>query len=112
MGNINVPWEVEGVITVEQSVVAMIDVIQSKGIQHSGTFWTWENRVGDPSIENDKLLTLSQNSRILGNCSLPANGLHIVTCLGTMKVANLEFIVHWLVSVRNETMGWDKRNKH
>lgn len=45
MANINVPWVVEGIITPEQSVTAMIDVIQSKGIQHSGTFWTWENKV-------------------------------------------------------------------
>ena len=45
MANIAIPWQVEGVITPEQSVVAMIDVIQSKGIQHSGTFWTWENKV-------------------------------------------------------------------
>ncbi|KAJ9649419.1 hypothetical protein H2199_000194 [Coniosporium tulheliwenetii] len=44
MSNINVPWQVEGIITPEQSVVAMIDVIQSKGIQHSGTFWTWQNQ--------------------------------------------------------------------
>lgn len=45
MSNINVPWTVEGVITPEQSVSCMIDVIQSKGIQHSGTFWTWRNEV-------------------------------------------------------------------
>ncbi|EON64728.1 hypothetical protein W97_03961 [Coniosporium apollinis CBS 100218] len=44
MSNISVPWQVEGIITPEQSVVAMIDVIQSKGIQHSGTFWTWQNQ--------------------------------------------------------------------
>ena len=37
--------EVEGVISAEESVSAMIDVIQTKGIQHTGTFWTWENKV-------------------------------------------------------------------
>jgi hypothetical protein len=45
MANINLPWEVEGVITPEESVRKMVDVIQSKGIQHSGTFWTYEDKV-------------------------------------------------------------------
>ena len=44
MANIQVSWEVHGIITPEESVTKMIDVIQSKGIQHSGTFWTYENR--------------------------------------------------------------------
>lgn len=44
MANIEVGWEVEGIITPEESVTAMIKVIESKGIQHSGTFWTWENK--------------------------------------------------------------------
>lgn len=48
MANIDVAWEVEGVITPEESVTALIKVIESKGIQHSGTFWTWENKVGSP----------------------------------------------------------------
>ena len=29
----------------EESVTKMIDVIQSKGIQHSGTFRTYEDKV-------------------------------------------------------------------
>lgn len=45
MANINVPWQVHGIITPEESVSKMMDVIQSKGIQHSGTFWTYENKV-------------------------------------------------------------------
>ncbi|KAF2262345.1 NAD(P)-binding protein [Lojkania enalia] len=44
MANINLSWEVQGIITPEESVRKMIDVIQSKGIQHSGTFWTWEDK--------------------------------------------------------------------
>lgn len=44
MQNINVSWEVQGIITPEESVKKMMDVIQSKGIQHSGTFWTYENQ--------------------------------------------------------------------
>jgi hypothetical protein len=46
MANIDIPWQVDGVITPEQSVSAMFPVIESKKIQHSGTFWTWENKVG------------------------------------------------------------------
>ena len=46
MANIDLAWDVEGIITPEVSVSAMIGVIESKGIQHSGTFWTWENKVG------------------------------------------------------------------
>lgn len=45
MANVQLPWEVQGIITPEESVVKMIEVIKSKGIQHSGTFWTWENKV-------------------------------------------------------------------
>jgi hypothetical protein len=44
MANIELPWEVEGLITPETSVSAMLKVIPSKGIQHSGTFWTWEDK--------------------------------------------------------------------
>ncbi|GAB7342303.1 hypothetical protein MBLNU457_g0535t1 [Dothideomycetes sp. NU457] len=44
MQNISTGWEVEGIISPQESVTAMIKVIESKGIQHSGTFWTWENK--------------------------------------------------------------------
>lgn len=48
MANVQLPWEVQGIIGVEESVGKMIDVIKSKGIQHSGTFWTYENKVSHP----------------------------------------------------------------
>ncbi|KAI5206920.1 NAD(P)-binding protein [Aureobasidium subglaciale] len=44
MANIELGWEVDGIMTPQESVSAMIPVIESKGIQHSGTFWTWENK--------------------------------------------------------------------
>jgi hypothetical protein len=44
MANIEVDWEVEGQMTAEQSVSAMLRVIPSKGRADSGTFWTWENK--------------------------------------------------------------------
>jgi hypothetical protein len=59
MSNINVPWEVEGVISPEVSVGAMIDVIQSKGIQHSGTFWTWEDEVRESISRLEAYLPLT-----------------------------------------------------
>jgi hypothetical protein len=45
MANINTTWQVQGIISAEESVLKMLAVIQSKGLQHSGTFWTYENRV-------------------------------------------------------------------
>ncbi|GAB7360449.1 hypothetical protein MBLNU230_g8403t1 [Neophaeotheca triangularis] len=44
MANVELGWEVEGIMTPQQSVEGCIRVIESKGIQHSGTFWTWENK--------------------------------------------------------------------
>ncbi|KAF1989055.1 NAD(P)-binding protein [Aulographum hederae CBS 113979] len=44
IASIDLPWEVDGVMSPEESVKAMIPVIESKGIQHSGTFWTWQNK--------------------------------------------------------------------
>ncbi|KAE9986870.1 hypothetical protein EG327_004094 [Venturia inaequalis] len=54
MANIDIPWEVDGMMTPEQSVSAMFPVIQSKKIQHSGTFWTWENKVSVPLKKRHK----------------------------------------------------------
>lgn len=35
-------WEVEGIISPQESVSKMLQVIPGKTIQQSGTFWTWE----------------------------------------------------------------------
>ena len=45
MLNISVDWEVDGIISAEQSVAAMLPVVESKTIKDSGTFWTWEGLV-------------------------------------------------------------------
>ncbi|PGH34567.1 hypothetical protein GX50_02650 [[Emmonsia] crescens] len=46
MGKIEIGWDLDGgQITAEVSVLAMIDVIRSKNIKDTGTFWTWENEV-------------------------------------------------------------------
>ena len=46
MTKIEISWEVEGEMTPQESVSKCIKVIESKGIEDSGTFWTWENKVG------------------------------------------------------------------
>lgn len=46
MANIDITWEIDGgQITAEESVRALVNVIQSKTIEHTGTFWTWQNEV-------------------------------------------------------------------
>ncbi|PGH09489.1 hypothetical protein GX51_00594 [Blastomyces parvus] len=46
MGKIEISWDLDGgQITAEESVVAMVDVVRSKSIKDTGTFWTWENEV-------------------------------------------------------------------
>lgn len=46
MANIEITWEIDGgQISAEESVRGMLGVIQEKTIEHTGTFWTWENVV-------------------------------------------------------------------
>lgn len=42
--NVEVEWEVEGIISVEESVSKMLPVIESKLPKDTGTFWTWDGR--------------------------------------------------------------------
>ena len=46
MANISVDWEVEGIITPEESVTKMLKVFATKSRDDSGTFWCWDGRVG------------------------------------------------------------------
>ncbi|KIW86108.1 hypothetical protein Z517_01502 [Fonsecaea pedrosoi CBS 271.37] len=45
MANIDLDWDVEGIITPEESVTKMLKVIREKGKDDSGTFWCWDGRV-------------------------------------------------------------------
>lgn len=45
MANVSLGWEVEGIISPEESVSKMLKVIPTKNIEQSGTFWTWEGKV-------------------------------------------------------------------
>ncbi|KAJ4522855.1 hypothetical protein HRR83_001355 [Exophiala dermatitidis] len=44
MANINVEWEVEGVIKPDESVEKMLKVIADRDKSQSGTFWRWDGR--------------------------------------------------------------------
>ena len=44
MANVSLDWEVDGIITAEESVSAMLETISTKTIKHTGTFWTWEGK--------------------------------------------------------------------
>lgn len=44
MATIELAWEVEGIISAEESVRGVLHVIESKGPGQSGTFWTWDGR--------------------------------------------------------------------
>lgn len=44
MANVELPWEVEGTISAEQSVRAMLSVLETKTMEDSGTFWTCEDK--------------------------------------------------------------------
>lgn len=61
MASVDLPWEVEGMISPEESISAMLDVIPGKGIENSGTFWTWENKVSLKVGVDDYDLTFNSN---------------------------------------------------
>lgn len=63
MSNLDLPWPINGQISPEVSVAGMIDVIQSKGIQHSGTFWTWENMVSGHKPQTASQVTFADSGK-------------------------------------------------
>lgn len=64
-------WEVEGVMSPEESVLGMLRVISSKTIHDSGTFWTWEGKVSIsapeiPSVYVRRIISLVGTSMVKG----------------------------------------------
>ena len=56
MANIEVDWEVEGIIKPSESVAGMLEVVEKKSFQDTGTFWTWEGKVKQSrSLHSEKL---------------------------------------------------------
>lgn len=43
--------EVDGIISTEQSVSAMLQVISTKTLKDTGTFWTWEGKVNQTTSQ-------------------------------------------------------------
>ncbi len=61
MANVSVGWEVEGIISIEESVSSMLKVIGTKTLRDTGKFFTWEGKVGrtrDP-LDNRPCLRIS-----------------------------------------------------
>lgn len=54
--------EVEGILQPRESVEAMLRVIPTKTIEHSGTFWTWDGRVSPSQIPDTDALPSSPPS--------------------------------------------------
>jgi len=50
MANVSVGWEIEGIISAQESVAGMLHVVEKKTLQDTGTFWTWEGNVGSHKI--------------------------------------------------------------
>lgn len=93
MANVQLPWEVQGIITPEESVTKMIEVIKSKGIQHSGTFWTYENKASH-SVQELWIAT-DIHSRIHGDqFQLVCGILYCLHTLGTRPLGLYPFCRH------------------
>ena len=67
MANIpDMEWEVEE-MTVEESVTACVKTIESKGLEDSGTFWQWDNKVQLDRLVMIITVVLTSGSRIRGD---------------------------------------------
>lgn len=49
MASMEVELDIEGILTPQESVEAMLRVIPTKTMEESGTFWTWEGQVRQPN---------------------------------------------------------------
>ena len=74
--SVEVGWEIEAkILGVEESVSACIKVIEGKGVEDSGTFWTWEDKVGFCMLYHS-CISLTSSSNTPGNplnSQLPLN---------------------------------------
>ena len=55
----SVCFNIEGIISIEESVSAMLDVISTKTNEDSGKFWSWEGKVRKTS----KTISISKDSQ-------------------------------------------------
>ena len=60
MADLDLDWDVEGIIPVDESVRGMLKVISTKTAADSGTFWCWNGRVSPPfSLRNPLIMPSS-----------------------------------------------------
>lgn len=74
MANIELDWEVKGMIQADESVKDMLKVIGEKNENDSGTFWCWNGKVSDSlRIHSGFLINVILNLMIFrhtrGDCS-------------------------------------------
>lgn len=50
MADIGLPWEVPDIMEPEESVSGMLKVLEGRSFRDTGTFWTWEGKVGARSV--------------------------------------------------------------
>ena len=73
MANIEVEWEVEGIISPQESVTKMLQVVATKGKDDSGTFWCWDGRVRSRARALRHFVPLTVSIRhILGELRRPS----------------------------------------
>lgn len=84
MANVDLGWDVEGQLSVQDSVSAVLRVIESKGVEDSGTFWTWENKVCRSLLVDVIARKLTRWSHIRGERHTTVE-----------KVSIMLFTVHW-----------------
>lgn len=73
MANIDVEWEVEGIISPEESVTKMLKVIEEKGKSDSGTFWCWDGRVYLPYMDESAFMIGIELTLLFCDRSMPGD---------------------------------------
>ena len=93
MASFSTGCELDGVLSPQESVVGMIQVIESKDMRQTGTFWTWEGKVRPsqqalwPSLTTDR--------------SIHGEYKRSTFCLWSMLTTMLGEIGHLVVSIRS-----------
>lgn len=100
MANIDLDWEVDGIITPEESVTKMLKVIGEKDKDDSGTFWCWDGRVRSSSSDKratDHAFSMVSMLLTLFSRSIPGKFKHLasaILCAALLYVGTL-FGQHW-----------------
>lgn len=75
MGMTEITWELDGgQISAEESVRKLVEVIRSKKLDHTGTFWTWENEVSLVFCPSFSGIGVENHRNIPGDLELGTSG--------------------------------------